>query len=168
MRIFAVLTLCMALAAGAFATPLSTSARFVIPSEVQQIISVDYRALKASPTALALKNRVLPDNLKQFETSVRAFGLDPDKDIEQLSFISFHTKDGGTQVLGVAQGQFPYRDIMKRFTLKKVKPTKYRTSYIYPANGGVEMTFLDESTMLFGDSSALKIALDTRDGEAQS
>ena len=37
--------------------PLGTSARVVIPADIQQLISVDYRALKNSPTALALKAR---------------------------------------------------------------------------------------------------------------
>ena len=66
----------MVLLAGlpALGNALGTSARAVIPAEVQQIISVDYRALKASPTALALKNRVLPDNMKEFEGALTGVG----------------------------------------------------------------------------------------------
>src|SRR5689334_10964429 len=104
-----------------WAAPLGFSARTIIPSEVQQIISVDYRAMRNSPTAMALKNRVLPDNLRQFEQSVRAFGLDPDQDIEQLSFVSFRNKDHSLMAVGIAQGQFPYQQIVKRMTLKKVR-----------------------------------------------
>ncbi len=44
------------LAAGmANAMPLNSSARAVIPADLQQLISVDYRALRDSPTATALK-----------------------------------------------------------------------------------------------------------------
>src|SRR5262249_61234887 len=50
----------------AWATPLGSSARTVIPSDIQQIISVDYRALKNSDTAMALKAQVLPPALKEF------------------------------------------------------------------------------------------------------
>jgi hypothetical protein len=50
-------------------------------------------------------------------------------------------------------------------TLQKIKPTKYRNSNIYPMDGGMIMCFLDDSTLLFGEISAVKIALDTRDGE---
>ena len=32
-------------------------------------------------------------------------------------------------------------------------------------DGGMVMCFLDDSTLLFGEISAVKIALDTRDGE---
>jgi hypothetical protein len=168
MKLIAVIALCFLLAGASFAAPLAATARFIIPSEVQQIISVDYRALKSSPTALALKDRVLPDNMKQFESSVRAFGLNPDQDIDQLSFIAFRAKDQSLHILGLAQGMFPYRQIIKRFAVKKIKPNKYRSAYLYPANGGVQMTFLDEATMLFGEPDAIKIAIDTRDGFSPS
>src|ERR1700757_4024081 len=90
MKRIVLLCLCLLLMAGlpAVAMPLGTSARVVIPADIQQIISVDYRALKNSPTALALKARVLPDQLKEFETSLRAFGID-ESDMEQLTFASF-------------------------------------------------------------------------------
>ena len=55
--------------------------------------------------------------------------------------------------------------VVKKLTTMKIKGTKYRTSLYYPMDGGMVMCFLDESTLLFGESSAVKIALDTRDGE---
>jgi hypothetical protein len=158
---------CMLLLAGLplVAMPLGTSARVVIPADIQQIISVDYRALKNSPTALALKARVLPDQLKEFETSLRGFGIDPDNDVEQLTFASFRAKKD-VQIIGLAQGTFPTRKILARMKLKKIKPLKYRTSDLYSMPGGQEMTFLDDFTMLFGQRSAVQAALDARDGEA--
>src|SRR5581483_2390451 len=93
-------------AAPVWSASLGSSARTIIPSEVQQIISVDYRALRSSSTAMALKERVLPENLKQFETALRGMGLDLDQDVDQLDFISF--RDGSTlHTIGIAQGQFP-------------------------------------------------------------
>ena len=52
----------LSLSAAASAMPLGTNSRAVIPSDIQQIISVDYRALKNSETAQALKQQVLPEN----------------------------------------------------------------------------------------------------------
>ncbi len=149
------------------AVPLGTSARAAIPSDIQQIISVDYRALKNSPTALAMKNRVLPDALKEFETALKGVGIDPDNDVEQLTFASFRTK-GQLQIVGIAQGQFATKKILQRLALKKVKAVKYHLSSIYPMAGGQDMTFLDDFTLLFGARSAVKDALDARDGEATS
>ena len=65
-----------------------------------------YRQLAASPTALALKAKVLPDNLKNLETALRGVGIDPDQDVDSLIFASFRTQDKGLRVIGIAQGQF--------------------------------------------------------------
>ncbi len=150
-----------------FAAPLATAARTTLPSEIQQIICVDYRALRSSPTAIALRDKVLPDNLKEFETALKNVGVNPEKDIEQLTFASFRTKNG-MKVVGVAQGTFPMKDFLKKMTVKKQKPFKYRLNSLWPMAGGMQMSFLDSYTLLFGDSSAVKAALDARDGEAQS
>jgi hypothetical protein len=157
-----------AMALPGFAVNLATSARAVIPADVQQLICVDYRALKNSATALALKNRVLPDNIKEFEQSLKNVGVDPDTDVEQLSFTSFRTKGKDLQVIGVAQGQFSMKKVLAKIKLKKLKSEKYRTADIYPMSGGQSMVFLDDFTLLFGSKKAVQAALDARDGEAAS
>jgi hypothetical protein len=48
--------------------------------------------------------------------------------------------------------------------LQKVKPFKVRNTDLWPMGSGMEMTFLDENTLLFGDRSAVQSALDARDG----
>jgi len=164
----ATLAAVLCLAASAFGASLASSTRAIIPSDVQQIICVDYRTLKASSTALALKDRVLPENLKQFESALRGFGVVPERDIEQLAFISFRNNNA-LRIVGIAQGQFPTpQKIAQRFAARKVKPTKYRLSDLWQAAGGMQATFLDPTTMLFGDATAVKLALDTRDGELSS
>jgi hypothetical protein len=150
------------------AAPLATAARSVIPKDTQQIICVDYRTLKSSPTALALKDRVLPPNMKEFEDAVRSMGLDPDKDIESLTFASFRTDKGNLHLIGIAQGQFPTAKILQRFKVRKVRPAKYHMSYLYPSAAGMQMSFLDDFTMLFGDDASIKAALDSRDGYSES
>ena len=147
------------------AMPLGTSARAVIPADIQQIISVDYRALKNSPTALALKARVLPDQLREFETSLRGVGIDPETDVEQLTFASFRAKKN-VEIIGLAQGTFPTKKILLRMKTKKIKAVKYRGNDLYSMPGGQDMTFLDDFTMLFGQRAAVQAALDARDGEA--
>lgn len=151
-------------AAGAWAAGMASSARSVIPSEVQQIITVDYRTLKNSSTAMALKQQVLPPSLKEFEVSLKGVGIDPEKDVDQLTFASYRKGKEGLKVVGIAQGSFSMKAFVKKMRLKKVKPLKYRDTAIYPMSGGMEMTFLDENSLLFGDGGALKGALDARDG----
>jgi len=162
------LTLILALAGPAVAMPVATSARSLIPSEIQQIISVDYPALKDSPTAQALKSQVLPENLKQFETALKGIGIDSDQDVDQLTFASFRSGKQGIQVIGVAQGSFSAKSVLKKMRLKKINGTKYGTSFLYPMSNGMVMTFLDEYALAFGTQAALQSALDTRDGKRAS
>jgi hypothetical protein len=149
----------------ASAMPLNGSARAVVPADLQQLISVDYRALRDSPTAMQLKQQVLPDNLKQFEEALKGVGIDPTKDIDSLSFAAFRTQKEGIKSIGVAAGPFSMKVVVKKMTAAKIKPTKYNQSSIYPMDGGMVMVFLDDSTLLFGEMSAVKLALDTRDGQ---
>ncbi|HUM07231.1 MAG TPA: hypothetical protein VLT90_17310 [Terriglobales bacterium] len=159
---FAILLLC---ATAAYSMPMGTSARSMVPAEIQQIISVDYRALKDSPTAQALKAQVLPDNLKEFEAALKGIGIDADRDLDQLTFASFRSGKQGIQVVSVAQGSFSAKAVVKRMKLKKITGTKYGTAVIYPMNNGLVMTFLDEYTLAFGTQASLQSALDTRDGK---
>lgn len=161
------LKICLAsllFASVAFAMPLNSSARSCVPADLLQLISVDYRAIKDSPTAIALKQQLLPDNIKQFEAALKNIGLDPDKDVDSLTFASFRTGKQGVKTAGVASGPFNMKAVLKKMKLEKVTPKKYNTSLIYPMDGGFVMSFLDDSTLLFGDSTSVKAALDTRDG----
>src|SRR5271165_754177 len=73
---------------------LNTNARSVIPADVQQIISVDYRSLRSSASGIALRNRVVPAELSQLEQSLQRSGIDPDQDISQLTFVAVRTDLG--------------------------------------------------------------------------
>jgi hypothetical protein len=157
--------LLVAMATPLYAMPLNSAARTVVPSDLLQLISVDYRSLRDSATAMKLKQQVLPDNLKQFEAALKGIGIDPDKDVDTLTFASFRTEKQGIKGIGVAAGPFNMKAVLKKMTLQKIKPTKYRMAYLYPMDGGMQMSFLDDSSLLFGEPSAVKMALNTRDGE---
>jgi len=157
------------LAAGpVWAAALGTSARSVIPGEVQQIISVDYRQVNQSSVAESLRDKILPENLKQFETALRSVSIDPEKEIDQLTFVSF--RDGTRlRFVGLAQGEFPLKKIFARLKARKTKATRLRGNYLYDmGSGGLRMTLLDSSTMLFGELPSLTAALAARDGELGS
>ena len=162
-----VLSLAMA-PATAFAAPLPSSVRPAIPAQVQQLICVDYRALKNSDTAQQLKEQVLPENLKQFETALKGIGVSTDRDVDTLTFVSYRQPKQGVQIVGAAQGVFSLKTVTAKLRLKKIKPVKYHDSDIYPMSEGMEMTFLDETTLLFGGGPAVRGAIDARDGYVQT
>jgi hypothetical protein len=152
----------------ASASSLSSNAQTVIPSAVQQIISVDYRDLRDSQTAQALRDRVMPDNVKQFESALKGAGIDPNKDVEQLTFVSYRAQKGMLRSVGIAQGPFKQREFLAKMKVRKIKPAKYLLSDIYPMGSGMQMVFLDPTTILFGEGNALKGAIDVRDNGAES
>ena len=165
MRLLKVCPVSLLLVSMAYAMPLNSSARSCVPADLLQLISVDYRALKDSPTAMALQQQLMPDNIKQFESALKAIGIDPEKDVDTLAFASFRSGKQGIKGVGVAAGPFNMKAVLKKMKLQKYVPKKYNNSYIYPMDGGFMMSFLDDSTLLFGDSVAIRAALDTRDGQ---
>src|SRR2546423_10704007 len=100
------------------AAALGTAARNVIPSDVQEIISVDYRQLSNSSVAGELHDRALPDNLKQFESALKGVGISPARDIDHLTFASFR-ESGQLRLVGVAEGQFALKNIFTKLRAKK-------------------------------------------------
>jgi hypothetical protein len=159
---------CVLLAAScAWGAAIPSSGRTAIPADVQQIITVDYRALKNSETAMALKQQVLPPSLKEFEGQLKDTGINPAKDLDQLTFAAYRVPKEGVKVVGIAQGSFSSKTVLKKLRAAKVKPMHYHENdEIWPMSNGMDMTFLDDNTLLFGDGGAVKGALDAHDGYA--
>jgi hypothetical protein len=150
----------------ASAAQLSSDAKAAIPKDIQQLIVVDYHAMQNSPAAMELKDRVLPPELKRLETALKSSGLKVDQDADVLAFAAFRDQKGeGTRIVGIAQGQFHTREILANFTKNKTKPIMVRNNSVYPmGSNGMSVVFLNQTTMVFGDKSAVSEALDARDG----
>jgi hypothetical protein len=156
-----------AAAASLPAAQLSTDARSAIPHDVQQLVAIDYHAMENSPSAMDLRERVMPPELKRFEDALHKSGLNENHDVEQLAFALFRPKNEGEQLetVGVAQGQFSVQDIVANFRKQKLRATLVRSNRVYPlAKTGMVVCFVDPSTMVFGDADAVSKALDARDG----
>ncbi len=149
----------------AHAAPLASNGRAVIPASAQQIICVDYRAMHNSPTAMELKARVLPEALKEVEGALREMGINPDKDLDQLTFVSFRTQKNGLRSFGIAQGQINQKQVLAGYKKRKVTGTKFLGSVLYPVSTGIQMTFLDPNTILFGEATSVKDGLSAQNGD---
>jgi hypothetical protein len=147
---------------------LSADARAAIPHDVQQLIVIDYRAMQNSSAAMQLKNKVMPPELKSLEQALQVSGMNDNHDVDELAFASYRPKGStgdSTQIIGLAQGQFSLENIMANFKKKKVKPAVLRDNRIYPMGGsGMQVVFLNPTTMVFGMRDSLRQALDARDG----
>jgi hypothetical protein len=161
----------LASAALAQAAQLSTEARSAVPHDVQQLVAIDYRAMQNSTVAMSLRDRVMPSGLKQFDEALAKSGLNDNHDVEELFFALLGSTESNAHpmTVGIAQGQFPVKDILANFRAQKIKPATVRANKLYPlAQTSMVVCFVDPSTMLFGGFNAVKKALDSRDGMAPS
>jgi len=168
---FSIAPMLLAAATLAPAAQLSTDARGAIPREVQQLVVIDYRAMQNSQSAMGLRDRVMPPELKQLDEALSKSGLNENHDVDQLAFALFRPSPGSDSLLtvGVAQGQFSVDEVLANFRKQKIKPTMLRTNSIYPMTRlGMVLCFVDPSTMVFGQKDAVVKALDARDGATQS
>jgi hypothetical protein len=156
-----------ALSAVAAAAPITNTAKLVIPHDVQQVIVVDYNSFNNSSAAMALKAKVIPPPLKQFEDALRASGISLENDVDQLVFASYRAEKS-LRFVGVAQGQNFAAKLMAKFKKQKTKPEKYRQASIYPMGEGMSLVLLDGYNMVFGDKNAVRQALDIRNGEGKN
>jgi hypothetical protein len=164
---FSISALLAATTLSASAAQLSGDARAAIPHDVQQLVVIDYKAMQNSNTAMQLRDRVMPPDLKQFEEALRKSGLNDNHDVDQLAFALFRLGNSADslETVGIAQGQFDMDSIMANFKKQKVVPKTIRTNKTYPlARTGMVLCFVDPSTMVFGSPEAVKAALDVRDG----
>ncbi len=113
---------------------LSSDARGAVPHEVQQLVVIDYREMENSATAMNLRERVMPPELKQFDEALTKSGLNDNHDVDQLAFAMFRAPITGTKsrkpgaaddrmvTLGIAQGQFALQEILANFKKQGIKP----------------------------------------------
>lgn len=157
----------LACALPAMAAQLSGDARAAIPHDLQQLVVVDYRAMQNSDSAMQLKERVMPPDLKQFDDALQKSGVNDNHDVDSLAFALYRVPGPGDQLetVGIAQGQFNVDDMIAGFRKQKVRPTLVRTNRVYPlGKTGMVLCFVDPSTMVFGSLESVKQALDVRDG----
>jgi hypothetical protein len=119
------------------------------------------------------KDRVMPPEHKRLESALTSSGLKVDSDADALAFAAFRAPnpDGKgadiDRIVGIAEGQFHTREILANFVKTKTKPVVLRNNSIYPmGSNGLDVVFLNQTTMVFGDKDAVRAALDARDGFA--
>ncbi|MFP5209383.1 MAG: hypothetical protein ACLGRW_08845 [Acidobacteriota bacterium] len=153
------------------AAQLSTDARAAIPHDVQQLVVIDYQTMQNSPSAVSLRNRVEPPQLKQFDDALKKTALngnhEMDEYVEELAFALYRNSPSSDDLgtVGIAQGQFPVQDILANFRKQKIKATQVRNESLYPlGKSGMVLCFVDPSTMIFGSKQSVQKSLDARDG----
>ena len=150
----------------ASASQLATESQAAVPTDVQQLIVVDYQAMENSDIAMKLRAKVLPPELKRLQDALQQSGMNVNQSVVQLAFASYRVPgDVSPRIVGIASGQFPVQRFTENFKKHHVKGTLVRNEMIYPmGNTGLSVVFLDQTTMIFGSLEAIRDSLDARDG----
>lgn len=154
----------------AHASALATESQAAVPKDVQQLIVVDYQKMEDSDIAMKLRAKVLPPELKRLQHALETSGMNVNQSVAQLAFASYRMPGmQSTRIVGIASGQFPVDAFLRKFKKERVKGIKIRNETVYPmGNTGLSVTFLDQTTMVFGSLDAIRDSLNARDGIAPS
>jgi hypothetical protein len=157
---------CMLYSPRGHASPLATESQAAIPKDVQQLIVVDYQAMENSDIAMKLRAKVLPPELKRLQDALQKSGMNVDQSVVQLAFASYRVPgEEGARIVGIASGQFPVQRFLDQFKRQHVKGIQVRNEMIYPmGNTGLSVSFIDQTTMVFGALDAIRDSLNARDG----
>lgn len=148
----------------ASASPVGSTAQTLIPFSAQQITSVDCQVVGKSGAALAFKAQASPRRLRDFESALRSVGVNPDNDLDNLTFVSFHDDEQKLRVMAVASGTLSSAALLKKLMQQTLYVAHYRGSDLYALSTKMSVALIDDQTLLLGDDIALRTALDVRHG----
>jgi len=116
---------------------------------------------------MALKQQVLPDNLKELGDRTERHCMTPSA-IRPAQFRLFPYREEGHSNHRRGGRVVSAKAVLKKLTRQENRSNKIRHARIYPMDNGLVMTFLDDNTLAFGTPASLHSALDTRDGKRPS
>ena len=171
------------LAPALHAGSLSVDVISMFPINVGEFAYADLRQARQFPWFAQLKEQLLPPKFRQFEQFLSAAGMDPNTQVEELTWglvpTTMSAGETGTavptadQIVGVALGQFQPGAVAAYFKNQKSSKVDYRGSTLYAFGGGTgasDLFFLmiDANTAAFGQRSLLEGLLDVRFGAKES
>jgi len=139
--------------------------------DTQQVAYANYAQLRSSPDYPQLHNRILNRQLRYFQDFLRATGVDPDKDVDEVMLGWRGEAAGTTGFFGLAQGRFQPDKVRAYYAESQLPVQSYAGTDLYAFGSGqdpgdVFFTFLDTSRAAFGPLADLKALLDVRQGSA--
>src|ERR1700761_1663153 len=86
---------------------LSSTVIGMFPKDVGEFAYADLKGVRQMPWFAQLREQVLPSNFRKFEQFLAPAGVDPNPQVDELSWAAIAaTKTAGEQLVGVAVGSF--------------------------------------------------------------
>ncbi len=162
-----VLALVFFLAAPLYAQYAGQDALAAFPADTQQMAYTNLATLRAVPQYPLIEDHLLSPQLRNLETLLRAAGVDPDKDVNELVLGWRGQAQDTTRFFGLAEGSFDPDRIHDFFANNRMMIQRYGGYDLYAFGSGsartdMFFTFIDSSTAEFGRLDDLKALLDVR------
>lgn len=156
------------------ADTLSTAIIGMFPKDIGEFAYADLKSARRYAWFPQLRDQMLPSRLREFEQFLRAAGVDPDTQVDELAWGAIPaSKDRGEQIVGVALGQFSPSTAEDQFKQKKLPAINVHGYNLYAFGSGsgpgdILFFFLDSNTAAFGHRKALEELIGVRFGESDS
>jgi hypothetical protein len=167
--------------APAAASPVGSDIVSMFPKDAGEIAYANLKVARQYPWFEQLKEQMLPARFRQFETFLTAAGVDPNSQVEELTWALVPSMPANAtatsvptseEVVGVALGQFQpdvtdaYLQSKKTFSVKVHDYTLYAFGS-GAGPGDLFLFFLDANTAAFGQRDQLEKLIAVRYGEAE-
>lgn len=152
---------------------LSTAVIGMFPKETGEFAYADLKSARQYSWFPQLRDQLLPSRFRQFEQFLTSAGIDPNTQVEELSWGAVVDKSGAEQIVGVALGQFSPQSAEDRFKQQKLPFIENHGYHLYAFGSGsgpsdILFFFLDSNTAAFGHRAALEKLIDVRFGGSES
>ncbi len=161
----------LAVPRAAHAGTVSTAVIGMFPKDVGEFAYADLKSARKYPWFSQLREQLLPKRFRDFEKFLSSAGVDPNTQVEELTWASIQTS-AGEDVVGVAQGEFDPSSAEARLKGQKITPVDVKGYHLFPFAGGKDaadilFTFIDSNTAAFGTRPGLEKLIDVRTGTTQ-
>jgi hypothetical protein len=145
----------------------------MFPKEVGEFAYADLKTARQRSWFAALREQLLPSNFRKFEQFLTAAGVDPNTQVDELSWAAIApSKESSEQIIGIALGSFDPSAAEDRFKAQKMPMTDVHGYHLYSSGGSggsdIFFAFIDSNTAAFGQRSGLEKLIDVRTGVAEN
>jgi hypothetical protein len=137
------------------------------PADTQQMAYTNLAELRRVPQYPLIEAHLMSPQLRSLETLLKASGIDPDKDVNELVLGWRGQVQDTTRFFGLAEGSFQPDQMHEFFVENKMPVQRYSGYDLYSFGSGAArtdmfFTFIDSSTAEFGRLGDLKALIDVR------
>ena len=139
------------------------------PTGTQQVAYSNLLQLRFTPAYPRLREHAVFQQFRGFEDFLRAAGLDPEADVDEVMLGWSGQSLSGPGSYGIAAGRFEPAHVQGFFTRNRLPVPSYGDSDLFVFRSGADgkttlFTFLNSSLAAFGRRHDLEAILDVQDG----